>query len=943
MAPPMKPIHKATLVVIVAGFAFWTAGHLATVWTEYLWFQALGYAAVFAKAFWSKTWLGVGAFVVIAGWLLGHTALASRLSPGRRLVLANVHPWLTPPNVKRLLGGVAVLALGAFSLALARGYANDWYLVQQFLNRTAFGWADPIFQHDASFYVFVLPVLEKVHRLLVLLALTGLATAAAAYFVGGAFGVQYVRLTRAATRHLAALGAMLALVIAWGYWLRPYGMLLEADGAVYGVGWVDHHVRVPACRLMAVAAAAAAVLVLAAGIVQKRRPAILGAVLVAGMHVAALWIAPALVQAVKVRPNELDLEAGYIAWNMEATRRAFGLDRAQVIEFIGTRDLAAADLEAAPGTIENIRLWDWRVLQDIYRELQGLRTYYAFNPPDVDRYRLDGQYRQVSVAVRELYADELDPRSLTWVNEHLVYTHGYGLVMTPTSSVGPQGTPEVWIGQIPPAVSPGVPLRLARPGIYFGERGRKAVRGRRAERRHTYVFVRTTESEFDYPLGDSNQMTRYEGKAGVAVHSLARRLLFAYYFGDGNILLTEAFTDETRVLWRRDLQDMLPHLVPFLHLDGDPYPVLHRGGIVWIVDAYTTTARYPYSARFGHADLRLLDRDEAPNYIRNSVKITVDAYDGTVTFYVADPQDPLLETARKIFPAMFRPLGEMPPDLRAHLRYPLDLFNIQAERYMAYHVTDPKVFYNQEDLWQRPQEVYGETRVPVVAYYIIMTLPGQAGPEYLLMLPFTPQRKNNMVGWMAARCDGTDPRRLLVYRFPKGATVQGPSQIEAKIEQNEDISRELTLWNQMGSSVTRGNLLVIPVKDSLLYVEPLYLRSTQTPLPELKRVIVATKDRIAMRGTLAEALAAVFGQAPPALPPVPTPGPGPPRPGPAPGPAEDFKALAAEAERLYTDAQRQQRAGDWAAYGQTMERLGEVLRKLAERSPEPPSPEPPRP
>ncbi len=925
----MKRELKILLAVVIAGFAFWAIGKLVVLWADYLWFDSLGYAGVFKTALASKAGLGLAVFVVIGAWLTGNVLLASKLSPGIRLSFQDVHPWLTPLRLKLLVRGVAVLVIVAVTVGLATGYAGDWYLVQQFLNRTAFGWSDPVLGYDASWYVFVLPVVEQVQRFVALLAGIGLVAAGAAYVVGGAVGSRYIRMTRAATRHVAAVGVLFFLAVAWGYWLGRFGLLLRQDGAVYGVGWTDAHVRIPAYNLMVLVAVATAALVGVAGWLQQKKPALVGGGLLVGLHVVAIWIVPTAMQALKVRPNELEVEAPYLAHNIAATQYAFGLDEVQVQEYPAQPALTAADIEASPGTLNNIRLWDYRVLQDVYRELQGLRTYYYFNEADVDRYHLDGDYRQVSLGVRELYQAELDPLSRTWVNDHLVYTHGYGLVMNPVNRVQPDGTPEFWVRDIPPQVAEGVPLEVARPGIYFGEATSRMAGNRDRALRHTYVFVRTTEQEFDYPLGDVNQEARYEGTAGVPVDSLTRRLLFAYYFGDVNILLTGAFTDETRVLWRREVRRRIATLAPFLVPDEDPYPVLHEGRILWIVDAYTRTFRFPYSANVGHTDVRFRAYDRLPNYIRNSVKVVVDAYDGTVTFYVVDASDPLVATARKVFPGLFRDLGEMPEGLRRHLRYPLYLFNTQAERYMAYHMEDPQVFYNKEDLWERPREFKWDRRrqrnlsAEVNAYYVIMTLPGADDPEYLLMLPFTPRNKNNMVGWMAGRCDDEHYGKLLVFQFPKGKIVQGPSQVEARIDKSDEISRQITLWDQMGSRVIRGNLLVIPVRDSVLYVEPLYLDSEQTPFPELKRVIVATDDRLAMRNTLAEALEAVFGEAAPVAA-----SPGPERP----GPTADLAALAREAERLFTEARRFQREGDWAAYGETMDRLKEALTRLAEKA-----------
>ncbi len=918
----MQRQHKLIAIVIAVGFGFWIVGRVTGLLADYLWFEALGYASVFTRILWTELAIGGGVFVVVAGWLAGNAMLAARLAPGRRLGLTEVHPWLTPAHLRQMLRVVGGLMVLAIALAMAQGYSTrglgtqpKWYTLLQFLHGQPFVATDPILGRNVGFYVYALPVLEEIQSLVLWLTLLGLAAAGIAYFVHGAIGTQYIRLTKAATRHMALLGALFFLTVGFGYWLTRFELLLRPAGVVFGAGWTDVHVRLPGTWVLVAASAAAAGLMVYAGFAQKKRPAMAAPLVVAAAHVLVLFIAPGLVQRLKVQPNELALEREYLAHNIRATREAFGLGAVTVREYPGERGLTAEDMAVAEGTIRNIRLWDYRVLRDVYQELQGLRTYYLFNTPDVDRYRIPGDYRQVSVAVRELEQGRLDRQSRTWVNERLIYTHGYGLVMSPVNEVSPNGTPHFWIENIPPRSAESVGIPLERAGVYFGERT------------DAPVFVGTTTKEFHYPMGDSNVETRYDGKAGIPITSLARRLLFAYVLGDVNVLVTTTFTSETRLLWRRDVMGRVGRIAPFLQYDRDPYPVVHDGRIVWILDAYTFTDRYPYSARVQAGGLR-----RGPNYIRNAVKAVVDAYDGTVRFYVADPSDPLVRTAAAVFPSLFEPMEAMPAGLRRHLRYPVDLFETQAAVYMRYHMTDPTVFYNKEDLWERPMEFNWSSRqgqnapTPVVSYYVIMTLPGETEPEYLLMLPFSPRAKNNMVGWMAGRCDGEQYGKLLVFQFPKDRLIQGPSQVEARIDKTDAISQQLTLWDQMGSRVGRGNLLVIPVAGSVLYVEPLYLDSEQTPFPELKRVIVATKDAIAMRPTLAEALAAVFGQAAPS-PPTEVP-PGTTYQPPAEGTPQAVGTLIQRASQLFEEALRAQRAGDWATYGRAMDELGTVIRQI---------------
>jgi hypothetical protein len=906
---PMTRRHRLVLGIIIALVALWVAGKVAMLYVDYLWFGALGFESVFTTELWAKVALAVGVFVITALWLAGNAYAAARLSPGASFLQIKGLPWVvTGPQLMRLAKtGGAILILGV-SLGLAQHAAGLWYEALQFLHRQPFGWTDPILSRDAGFYIFVIPVLDSLKTYVMALAVLGALAAGAAYFFGGALGGIFGRTTRPAALHLAILIALLLVAVAFGYWLDRFDLLLSSRGAVFGVGYTDANVRLPALGLMQIASLAAAVLVVVAGARCQPKVAAVVIVLLVLLHGAAVLSYPSFVQRFGVEPNELVRESQYLENNIQATRYAFGLSSVNIQPFSGTGKLTLKEVEETPGTIENVRIWDWRVLQQTYNQIESLRPYYHFNDVDVDRYAVDGKYRQVTLAVRELETQLLNQDSRTWVNLHLLYTHGYGLVMSPVNEVTPEGLPNLWVRNIPPQSRPG--LEVKQPAIYFGELT------------HDYIFVGTTQKEFDYPLGAENRYIEYTGKAGVPVDSLVRRLLFAYYFGDFNILLTDSFTPRTRVLWVRRVKECAERLAPFLKYDRDPYPVVADGRIVWILDAYTVTSRFPYSAAFsGSAN--------GPNYIRNSVKATIDAYDGTVTFYVIDPKDPLVATAQQIFPRLFRDIAEMPAAVRAHLRYPNDLFEIQAEQYLAYHMTDPRIFYNKEDLWQRPRHVFDNKTQAIEAYYFIMTLPSESRPEYILMLPFTPGKKDNMVGWLAGRSDGQEYGKLLVYTFPKDRLVFGPNQVEARINQNDQISPLLTLWSQHGSLVVRGNLLVIPVRDSILYIEPLYLKSESGAIPELKRVIVSYQDYIAMHNTLNEALAAVFRGAPP-------PTERPPEAKPPEKPPTALPPAAARAIELYEKARQKAREGDWTGYGAALDELGKVLREMAGPPPQKP-------
>jgi hypothetical protein len=552
-------------------------------------------------------------------------------------------------------------------------------------------------------------------------------------------------------------------------------------------------------------------------------------------------------------------------------------------------------------TINNIRLWDHRPLKDTYNQIQSIRLYYDFYDVDVDRYIIDDEYRQVMLSVRELSAEKLAEQAQTWVNRRLQFTHGYGIALSPVNEVSAEGLPVLLVKDIPPVGD----FNIERPQIYFGEKT------------NDYVIVKTKTQEFDYPMGDENVYGHYQGKGGVSIGSFIRRLVYAWQFSDFNILISGELTPESKVLYYRNISERVSHLTPFLKLDSDPYPVVMDGRLLWIQDAYTTTDRYPYSEPL----------KSGLNYIRNSVKAVIDAYDGSVTFYVTDPEDALIRTYQAIFPGLFVPAEQMPESLQVHLRYPEGMFNIQASVYQSYHMRDVRVFYNQEDLWAVPREVYAGREQAMEPYYIIMRLPDEENEEFLLMLPFTPVNKNNTISWLAARCDGENYGKLIAYHFPKERLVYGPSQIENRIQQDTVITEQLALWGRGGSRVIRGNLLLIPLGKSNLYVEPVFLQAEAGGLPELKRVIVAAGDQIAMEPTLKESIAAIFGaEAPPTEPMVEPP-----------APTEPEKPVAAEVARLieeaqqhYNKAQQYLKKGDWAGYGKELDALKAVLDRLAE-------------
>lgn len=874
------------------------------------WFDAAGFQRAFEVRFTSQAALFAGGLVVAGGFAFAVLGAAIRQVPVHALqaVIGQAAGGvpLSPHQVRR------ILAWARLGLALLVGFlfgmfaAGRWMEVLALLHRQEFGIADPVFGHDLGFYAYLLPVLRDGRGALVaMVVLTTLPVAGLVLATESARSGGLPVDPTPGRRLLGGLVALLVLLGAAGRVLDRYTLLLDRDGAVFGAGYADVVARIPALWAMATLGVAAAVVV----VLGSRRGRLAGPGLaVAGWFLAGfvlLRVVPGMVQSYVVRPNELSLERPYLEHEIRSTRQAYALDRIEVQPFEAAGDLDLAAIRDNPLTVGNIRLWDTRPLEATYAQLQEIRLYYQFRDVDVDRYTVDGAVRQVMLSARELETANLPAQARSWMNQHLQYTHGYGLTMSPVNVVTREGLPELWIQDLPPRSSVG--LAVDRPEIYYGEAT------------DDYVFVRTSAREFDYPSGDSNVYTTYEGRGGVPAGGFARKLLFSLYFRTFDVLLSDYIQPESRVMFRRSVPDRARAIAPFLVYDGDPYVVLDQGRLVWVVDAYTTSDHIPYAepARM---------RGRVVNYVRNSVKVTVDAYDGTVRFYVADPTDPLIRTWQAVFPDMFRPLSEMPASLRAHLRYPLDFFDVQADKYRAYHMLDPTVFYNREDMWAVPEELYGGQPQPMRPYYLIMKLPDSDRAEFILLLPFTPTNRDNMISWLAARSDEPEYGKLILYQFPKQKMIYGPRQIEARIDQDPEISELITLWSQSGSRVVRGNLLVIPIAGSLLYVEPLYLQAESSQLPELKRVIVSYNNRLAMRPTLDEALAAVFGEAAPA---APRPGGGGEQPAPLLG-DESWATLATAARQAFDAAVAAQRQGDWAAYGDRLRELGQALEALAD-------------
>ncbi|OGO21476.1 MAG: hypothetical protein A2Z28_04330 [Chloroflexi bacterium RBG_16_51_9] len=878
------------LIIILALFIIFNIAK--DLYTEWLWFSSLKYGSVYATVLKTRAivfFLSAISFAII---FLGNLGLAVRLVPKTE---ARYWPWDIMRRLQAMLRTSVIAATVLLSLIFGLVAQSKWEIILRFLNQQPFGITDPVFHREVSFYVFSLPFLNLLQGWLLWALIVTLVCSAGVYLLS--YGLQWFKfhLTRPVLAHISGLVVAILGLLAWGYWLSIWELVFSNRGVVFGASFADLHAKLPAQWILI------AVVIISIGVIlfsvwrhNFRWPLYaIGWWLAAAVLIGNIY--PAVVQRFQVEPDELERETPYINYNIDYTRRAFALDRIEEQPFPAEDTPSPQDIADNEQTVNNIRLWDTRPLKDTYNQIQSIRLYYDFVDIDVDRYTIDGQYRQVMLSARELSAEKLAGQAQTWLNRKLQFTHGYGLALSPVNEITSQGLPDLFLKDIPPVGK----LTLDVPQIYFGEKT------------DDYIMVKTKTQEFDHPSGEDNVYGFYQGKDGVGLGSFFRRFVYAWELGDFNILISNQLTQESRVLYYRNIQSRVSHLAPFLTLDKDPYPVVIDGKLLWIQDAYTTSDRYPYSTPAA----------SGINYIRNSVKAVVDAYNGDVTFYIADPEDALIRTYQKIFPVLFVPFTQMPESLRVHLRYPEDMFVIQSEAYRSYHMRDARVFYNKEDLWAIPREVYFGTEQAMDPYYIIMRLPGEQGEEFLLMLPFTPVNKNNTIGWLAARSDGASYGKLLAYLFPKDRLVYGPSQVENRIGQDTIITSQFALWGRGGSRIIRGNLLLIPLARSMLYVEPVFLQAEVGGLPELKRVIVVAGEQIAMQPTLKEALAAIFGTpTAPAEPAVTPPS------GTVPASMTD---LINQAQQHYVQALEYQKAGDWAGYGKELASLQTVLEQLA--------------
>ncbi|HEV2884285.1 MAG TPA: UPF0182 family protein [Pyrinomonadaceae bacterium] len=850
--PPKRRRWRRWLIAIIV-LLFIASSRLLAVYLSAAWFNSLGFSSVYWYIFKLKAGLFLG-FTVLTVLVLGTAFWLIRKAFGsqtfeKRTILVNNQPFqFSPDRLVRPLGWILAVLFGLFY-----GFAmkNSWQAFALYFHQSHPEGRDPIFQKPLGFYLFSLPIYELLSSWLMVMAFVVLCAAIAYALLTVPQKVLKAAGSSPPRKHFAVVSVALAaflITMAWRTYLSRFPYLWSDHQTFSGITFTEANYLLPALYLVAIALLLAAVIALINAFTMRGlRLLVAGLAIPLAVYIVGVFLVPAYVTSFIVKPNELDRETPYIEHNIAWTRRAFGLEQVELREFEADPTVAGLDIAANRETVENIRLWDWRALRDTLKQIQAIRTYYDFPDVDVDRYGVDGRVRQTMVATREIDTKKLPESSRNWINEKLIYTHGYGVTMNTANGFTPEGMPRFVVSNMP-IESSSADIKVTRPQIYYGQET------------DTDVYVKTRQKEFDFPQGESNTYTSYEGTGGIQIGGRARRWLLAWALGDlSKLPFSQDVTSESRVLIRRNISDLVNGVAPFLIYDKDPYIVISNDGrLFWMLDAFTESASYPYSRHHEVDGNRV-------NYIRNSVKVVIDAYNGTTDFYIFDPQDPLIATYRSIFPDLFKDASQMPADLRSHIRYPETLIRAQGEVYGLYHTQNAKVFFQREDVWNVAQQVglddQGRKQTqPIDPYFVLMQLPGeQTQNEFVLILPFTPAGRNNMIGWMAGRSDGENYGKLLIYNFPKSRLIDGPLQIEARIDQNSEMSSQFTLWNQQGSRVLRGHLLVIPIGRSLLYVEPIYLRAESSPMPELRMVVLATQDRLSHGTTFDAAMRNLFG------------------------------------------------------------------------------------
>jgi len=922
---PRRRLPRILLFLAVVVAILMCSRTALSYYVDALWFGSLDYGDVFWKTL-SLEWVVFAGFAGATFLLLYGTFLVLKRAhlgdlPNTQMIIIGGQPLTLP--IRPILGSLSLIVSLGIALVTGASMMTEWPTLARFwyASRTSGGISDPVLGKPLSFYLFTLPAWEVVVGWLTTMAVMTVAAALFFFFLSGGSRVLERRLrsyTAPPWRGICFASAFLLLVLSMRTYIGRYERIFADHTIFSGATYLDAHVVLKGMLIVSFALFLGAIVAGVSAVVSPRGGWLVAAILPAAVCFFALQGVSWYVGSFIVKPNELVREQPYIGYNIGLTRQAYGLNRVSQREFSAQTSVEAADAANNQATLQNIRLWDWRALQDTLRQIQEIRTYYDFPDIDIDRYEIGGSIRQVMLATRELSVDKLPESSRNWINEKLIYTHGYGVTMNPVNGFTPEGLPTLLLSNMP--VQSTVPdLQLTRPEVYFGELT------------NTDVYVKTRQKEFNYPQGQRNSLTSYEGSGGIVLGGFLRRVLLAVDRGDlAKLPFSDDVSSESRLLMRRNVRDRVAALAPFLTYDTDPYIVVGNGGrLSWIMDAFTTSETYPYSRHYS------LD-GEVINYARNSVKVVIDAYDGTTTFYVFDPDDPIITAYRKIFPSLFKDADAMPAALHKHVRYSEQLLKLQAEVYGLYHMTDPEMFYNREDLWTPATEAAvdqrGErTTQPIEPNFVLMKLPGESGVEFVDILPFTPANRNNLIGWIAGRSDAPHYGAAVVYNFPKTKLVDGPLQVEARIDQNAQLSGQLTLWNQQGSHVRRGNLLVIPTGSALLYAEPIYLQAERSPMPELRLVVLALQDRLAYGPTFESAMAGLFGGATSSTSAIagqaesaqraPAPGAGH-------GPGEDRSALIREAARDLSDYQRLTAEGRLSAAGEKLERLKRTLDDL---------------
>ena len=880
----------------LAVLIFLFASPIVWFFTEIQWYDALGFKDVFTTRVFMQTSLFVGSFALALIYLVANVIIALRVRTGPSLRAVGI----ARSSIRSASGGAALGAAALVALVLSGGAGTQWQSLALFQHAKPTGIQDPVLHQDVSFYLLMLPFLHSVvNWALGLGFLTALLIGIVYAWRGDTFDLN---LGPSAIAHLSALFAIFALVLAAWMWLGRYDLLYAHNtGVVWGAAYTDVNARLPIVTFQS----GAAVVLAGALLVNVWLRRLWIPVTAAGVWIALLLIGqiyPAVVQSFLVTPNAQTYEIPFIEREIAGTRAAYGLSNVSVSNFTGDQPLTLANVQNDQVTVNNLRLWDFAPLKDTYEQLQTIRTYYTFYDIDIDRYQINNQYTSMEISAREFDFSKLPPAAQNWVNQHLQYTHGYGMAGSPVNAVVGEGLPDYVVGDIPPTGQ----LQVTQPAVYFGEVTT------------SYALAPNTNREFDYPRGNQDVFTSYTGTHGVPMTGV-NRALWSLKLGDFNLLVSGQVTNQTLMLYRRQIIDRVTEIAPFLTYDSDPYVVVVDGHIFWIVDAYTTGATYPYSQNV------TFQGNSQINYVRNSVKVVIDAYEGTAVFYVVDPKDPIISAYQATFPSLFTSMSAMPPGLRAHIRVPVDLFNVQVGIYATYHITDPKVFFAREDVWDIPtaQTAPGAIPAPVAPYYVLFRLPGEQNPEFLLIMPFTPHGKNNMVSWMAARSDGAHYGEYVSYVLPKDKVIFGPQQVANRINENTTISKDFTLFHQAGSQVQQGNLLVVPIGDSFLYFEPIYLRANQaSSLPELKKVILADQANVAYADTLQQAIDQLVGTAS-APPPTNTP--------PTvitPAILAQITDLVTQANVHYAAAYNDLKNGDFAGFASEMQQVGQILKQL---------------